>query len=143
MARGKLDKSVTLIAPHTEVIGDIRFSHQLYVSGRVTGNIIAENDEATLVVSDDGCVTGEVRVANVVINGAVDGDVRAVRKVELAPKAKVKGNVFYKLIEMQLGALVEGQLVHEDLPSQEASHSLQESAVQGSSSDVAAQSGRA
>ena len=58
-------------------------------------------------------LAGEVRVPNVVINGIVEGDVFAGHKVELAPKARVRGNLYYKLIEMQLGALVDGQLVHE------------------------------
>jgi len=124
VARMKIDKGVTLIAPHTEVIGDVNFENQLYVSGKIVGNVQAENDKATLVVSEEGCVAGEVRVPNIVINGTVDGDVYAGHKVELAPQAKVKGNVYYKLIEMQLGALVDGQLVHEDPASSQNVHQL-------------------
>ena len=114
MAKNKIDKGVTLIAPHTEVVGDVRFSNQLYVSGKVSGNVLGDNDKATLVISEEGCVSGEVRVPNIVINGTVEGDVFAGHKVELAPKARVRGNLYYKLIEMQLGAVVDGQLVHED-----------------------------
>ena len=133
MARTKIDKGVTLIAPHTEVIGDIHFENQLYVSGKVTGNVKAENDKATLVISEEGCVAGEVRVPNIVINGTVEGDVYAGHKVELAPQAKVKGNLYYKLIEMQLGALVDGQLVHEEAGSAQNVHQLPlEGATQGS-----------
>jgi len=114
MARNKMDKGVTLIAAHTEVIGDIKFTDQLFVSGKVTGNVVAEDEKATLIISEEGCVAGEVRVPNIVINGTVEGNVYAGHKVELAAQAKVKGNLYYKLIEMQLGALVDGQLVHED-----------------------------
>ena len=114
MARNKIDKGVTLIAAHTEVVGDIKFADQLYVSGRVSGNVVADSEKAVLVISDEGVVAGEVRVPNVVINGRVEGNVYAGHKVELAAQAKVQGNLYYKLIEMQLGALVDGQLVHED-----------------------------
>jgi len=114
MARVKMEKGVTLIAPHTEVVGDVRFTDQLYVSGRISGNVLAAGDNATLVISEEGCVAGEVRVPNVVINGRVEGDVFAANKVELAGHANVKGNLYYQLIEMQLGALVEGQLVHQN-----------------------------
>lgn len=117
-----MDKGVTLIAPHTEIAGDIRFSDQLYISGHVTGSVFADNEKASLVVTQEGRVTGEVRVPNIVINGAVEGDVYAGNKVELAAQAKVKGNLFYKLIEMHLGALVEGQLVHEDGSKSEKVH---------------------
>ncbi|MEM9621293.1 MAG: polymer-forming cytoskeletal protein [Pseudomonadota bacterium] len=109
----KIDKGVTLIAAHTEVIGDIRFADQLFVSGKVTGNVLADNEKATVVIGDEGCVNGEVRVPNIIINGLIEGDVYASNKVELAPQARVHGNLYYKLIEMQLGAVVDGQLLHE------------------------------
>ena len=112
MAR-KVDKGVTLIAPHTEVVGDIKFTDQLYVSGKVNGNVLASNEKATVVISEEGSVTGEVRVPNIVINGLVEGHVYAANKVELASNAKVRGNLHYQLIEMQLGAMVDGQLIHE------------------------------
>ncbi|MFB3104054.1 MAG: polymer-forming cytoskeletal protein [Pseudomonadales bacterium] len=120
MAKTKLDKGVTLIAANTEVEGDVRFSDQLYINGHVKGNIIAEKDgNATLVVSEEGSVSGEIRVPNVVINGSVEGNVFAGERVELAPKARVSGNVYYKLIEMQLGAMVDGQMVHQEDSSAE------------------------
>ncbi len=53
---------------------------------------------------------------NVVINGTVEGDVYASARLELAARARVKGNVYYQLIEMQLGAMVDGQLLHEEVP---------------------------
>ena len=68
MARNKIDKGVTLIAPHTEVIGDVRFANQLYVSGKVTGNLLADSDKATVVVGEEGVVAGKIRVPNIVIN---------------------------------------------------------------------------
>jgi len=124
MARQKFDKGVTLIAPHTEVVGDIKFGDQLYVAGKVSGNVVANSENATLVVSEEGCVAGEVRVPNIVINGLIEGNVYASHKVELAPQAKVKGNLYYKLIEMQLGALVDGQLVHEESTPEANVHKL-------------------
>ena len=47
------------------------------------------------------------------VNGTVKGDVRATQRVELGPKARVIGNVQYKLIEMSIGAEVNGKLIHE------------------------------
>ncbi len=131
MARRGIDKGVTLIASQTEVTGDIKFVDQLYVSGKVTGNVIADEEKATLVVTEEGCVSGEVRVPNVVINGLVEGDVHASHKVELAPNAKVRGNLHYKLIEMQLGATVDGQLMHhDDVPKPASVHPITNAADQ-------------
>ncbi|MGE0623580.1 MAG: polymer-forming cytoskeletal protein [Pseudomonadales bacterium] len=109
------EKGVTLIAAHTEVSGDVHFVNQLYINGHIRGNVTADADsEATVVVSDEGSVTGEIRVPNVVVNGRVEGNVYATKRMELAQNAEVKGNVYYKLIEMQLGAMVDGQLVHDE-----------------------------
>ena len=113
--KNSAEKGVTLVAANTEVTGDIHFANQLYINGRVTGNITADADgEAMVVVSAEGSVSGEIRVPNVVINGRVEGNVYATRRMELARNAEVKGNVYYKLIEMQLGAMVDGQLVHDE-----------------------------
>lgn len=111
----RLDGSVTLVAAGTEIVGNLRFGHQLYLNGRVDGDITATGgSEATVVISETGSVRGDIRVANVVISGRVEGDVFAAGRVELAAKAQVRGNVHYRLMEMQLGALVEGQLLHHD-----------------------------
>ena len=45
------------------------------------------------------------------IDGVVEGDVYASGKLELAAKARVLGNVHYNLVEMQLGSVVNGQMV--------------------------------
>ena len=41
------------------------------------------------------------------------GGVYGQEKITLAAKARVTGNVYYKIIEMEGGAQVNGQLVHE------------------------------
>jgi len=119
--KNKLGKGATLIAEGTRITGDLRFTDQLYVNGHVEGDIRAEDgSEALLVISEIGSVKGEIDAPMVVVNGRVEGNVRASDRVELAAQARISGNVYYKLIEMQLGALVEGQLVHENEASPRA-----------------------
>ena len=48
----------------------------------------------------------------VVLHGIVKGDVFASQRVELGPTARVIGNVYYNLIEMAIGAEINGKLVH-------------------------------
>ena len=104
----------TLIGQNTEIIGDVRFSGGLHVDGAIKGNVIAGNDaDAMLMVSEHGRIEGEVRVPNVVLNGSVTGDVHVSERIELANQAKVTGNVYYNLIEMAMGAEVNGNLVHQ------------------------------
>ena len=123
----KAESGVTLLAENAEIIGDVQFSGELYVYGRIHGNVIGRDDSAKLTVASAGLVEGEVRVGHVVIGGKItgdvfarNGDVFARNKVELAETALVHGNLYYSLIEMQLGSRVDGQLVHSDeLPTNE------------------------
>ncbi len=103
----------SLIGRHTEALGDLRFSGGLHVDGVVKGNVHADDDSgAVLTLSEHGTVEGEVRVPNVVLNGTVIGDVHARDQIELAANARITGNVYYRLIEMAMGAEVNGSLVH-------------------------------
>ena len=104
----------TLVGDATCVRGDIEFTGGCLVDGYVKGNVKSVDDEeATLSISERGCVEGTVDVPHVLLNGTVTGDVRATQRVELGSKAQVVGNVQYKLIEMAIGAEVNGKLIHE------------------------------
>lgn len=103
----------TLIGPHTEVTGDIKFKGGLRVEGTVRGSILALDDpQAILSVANGGKILGEVRVPHIDLNGGVEGDVYAGERLELDGGARVKGNVFYKAIQMNEGAEVNGKMVH-------------------------------
>lgn len=109
----KSTKIETLIGTAMEIQGDLIFSGGLHVDGKIVGNVIAEDDShSMLVLSDQGQIEGEVRVPYVVLNGQVTGDVFASERVELSSHGQVKGNVYYNLLEMAMGAEVNGNLVH-------------------------------
>lgn len=108
----KATKVDTLIGQQTELRGDILFSGGLHVDGKIKGNVIAENGSPSLLtLSEHGMIEGEVRVPHVILNGHVTGDVHASESIELASHASVNGNVYYSMIEMAMGAEVNGQLV--------------------------------
>jgi cytoskeletal protein CcmA (bactofilin family) len=71
-----------------------------------------DNQAGTLVISEHARVEGEVRVSHVVINGAVVGPVTANDYLELQAKARVQGDVLYRSLEMHVGAVVHGKLMH-------------------------------
>jgi cytoskeletal protein CcmA (bactofilin family) len=108
------DKGVeTMVGPNTEISGDLRFEGWCHVDGTVNGNITANPDtDSHLSISEDANVDGGVTVPNVQLNGIVRGDVYASERVELGPTARVIGNVYYNLIEMAIGAEINGKLVH-------------------------------
>ena len=103
----------TLISEKTSVRGDVHFAGGLHVDGRVEGTVVAEEgSDAVLRLSEVGEVVGDVYAPHVVINGTVHGNVYSTEDVELASKAAIHGNVYYNLIEMAMGAAVNGSLLH-------------------------------
>lgn len=107
----------TLISAKTSVQGDITFSGGLHVDGRIHGKVVAEEgSDAILRVSEVGEVTGDIIAPHVIVNGTVNGDVYASANLELAEKASINGSVYYNLIQMAMGATVNGNLVHQKEP---------------------------
>lgn len=103
----------TLVGSDTRIQGDLEFAGGCHIDGYVKGNVRAGGDPGgVLSISERGCVEGSVAAPHVQLNGTVKGDVRATERIELGPKARVIGNVQYKLIEMSIGAEVNGKLIH-------------------------------
>lgn len=113
----------TVVGPKTIMHGDLLFSGGLHVDGAIKGNVIADDDPgAVLILGERGSIEGEVKAPHVILSGAVIGDVHAAVSIELSPRARVNGNVYYKVIEMAMGAEVNGNLVH--LAEEKARHLL-------------------
>ena len=105
----------SLIGAGTRIEGDITFGGGLRVDGHVRGSVVAaDGKSSTLVLSEQAQIEGEIRVSHVVINGTVTGPIHALEYLELQAKANVTGDVYYKTLEIQLGAVVQGRLVYED-----------------------------
>ena len=120
-----------LIGAGATIEGNIIFSGGLRVDGRVRGDVIsAEGKSGTLVLSEQAHIEGAIRVSHVVINGTVVGPVHAAEYVELQAKANVTGDVHYKTLEIQLGAVVQGRLVYQSDSKSEKIVHLKPAAVE-------------
>lgn len=103
----------SLIGANATIGGDLNFSGGLRVDGQVNGNVIATPGKpSTLVLSEHARVNGEVSVTHLIINGTINGSVSVSEYLELQGKARVVGDIHYKTMQIQLGAIVEGRLIH-------------------------------
>jgi cytoskeletal protein CcmA (bactofilin family) len=101
----------SFIESDVQMLGDLSFSGEFYLSGKVTGNIVAPTgSDATLYIQADSVVDGEIRVPNVIVSGCIIGDIFAEKRLEVATHAKITGNVHYMLLKIDLGAEVNGRL---------------------------------
>lgn len=107
-------KIETLIGQGIVITGDLVFSGGLHLDGRIVGDVTAKDGSSSvLIISDQGCIEGDVHVSFAVINGMVKGDVYASEKLELSGRASITGNVHYNILEMASGAEVNGNMVHD------------------------------
>jgi cytoskeletal protein CcmA (bactofilin family) len=105
----------TLIGAGTILEGNLSFSGGLRVDGEIKGDVVViEGKSGTLVLSEHGRINGRVEVTHLVVNGMVDGPLCATEYMELQAKARVRGDVHYKTLEIQIGAVVEGKLHQEN-----------------------------
>jgi len=121
--KAKAGAADTLICKRTKITGDISFTGVLYIDGHVKGDISAEESENSLLtIGNNGFVEGQIKVPHIMILGRVKGDVHALAHAELMADARIEGNVYYKLIEMAMGAEVNGQMVHREEKQKLISH---------------------
>jgi cytoskeletal protein CcmA (bactofilin family) len=107
----KLD---TLLGKNTSIKGDISFSGILVLDGSIDGSLVGSKNDDVLTINETGMITGKIQVANIIVNGTVKGDIIASGKIEVASKAVIEGNVYYKNIEMETGSKINGQLIYQE-----------------------------
>ncbi|WP_018990033.1 bactofilin family protein [Aromatoleum toluclasticum] len=107
----EMTKLSSLVADNLEIVGDVIFSAGLRVDGRIQGNVISKDGERSLLVlSEKGSINGRVRAYDAVINGAITGDLEVEHFLELQANARVSGNIIYRQLQMECGAVVDGKL---------------------------------
>lgn len=105
----------SLIGAGTRVNGDIHFRGGLRIDGEVIGNVRADDNEpSTLVLSEHARIEGAVTVTHAMVNGTVQGPIVSTEFLELQPQARIAGDVVYNRLEVHLGAIVKGQLEHQE-----------------------------
>ena len=107
-------KISTLIGEDTTVNGIVNFTGGLHVVGTIDGGAISEDKDSVLIVSENALVKGKVQVKHLIVNGEIDGEIIVDGKVELFDKARIRGDIHYKILELPVGAQVDGKLIRID-----------------------------
>ena len=111
----------TLIGEGTTIEGTVHFKGGLHAVGNINGSVRSEDEDSVLIVSESSLVTGDVKVSHLIVNGQIDGDVYVDGKVELFDQARINGDVHYQLLELPVGAVVNGNLICEAVDAAEES----------------------
>ena len=90
----------------TTINGETTFKAMLRIDGHLTGHV--HSADGTLIVGAGGLVEADIKVGVAIINGRVQGDITAGRRVELGRAATVIGNIDTAALVIEQGAVFEG-----------------------------------
>tara|TARA_B100000795_G_scaffold202972_1_gene156678 strand:- start:65 stop:445 length:381 start_codon:yes stop_codon:yes gene_type:complete len=105
------NKINTLIGTDISIIGDIFYEGIVHVEASIEGSLLARKDkDSKLFINKSAVIKGNLDGTDVAINGTVYGNVYVHNLLQLGSDAFVKGNIYYKSIEMEVGAKIDGRL---------------------------------
>ena len=115
-SRNKQPPIKSLIAEGSRIEGNVQFTDGLRIDGEVVGVVRTQpGAPGMLVISASAKVEGAVHADHVIVNGQINGPVHAATMLELQPKARIAGDVYYKTLEMHQGATICGKMFPADV----------------------------
>src|SRR5208282_98719 len=96
------------ITPGLSLKGEISGKEDLWIGGSVDGTL--RFDTARVVVGASGRVHGEIEAREIVIEGNVEGDLRATERLEIAQTGRVRGDASAPRLAMHEGAIFNGSV---------------------------------
>lgn len=102
----------TLLGKGSEFEGKLTFEGQVRIDGKFNGQIVTKD---VLVIGDGARVQAEIQAGHVIINGTVEGNVKATQLIELKQPGRVKGNLEAPALSMDRGVIFEGSCKMENV----------------------------
>ena len=98
--------SISLLSKNVRIEGEIQGPENLHVEGYLKGTVELSGD---IFIGNTGVVEADVEAKNIVIQGKVNGNVKAHRQLEIHPTGKLIGDCTAASIDIKEGAVFEGR----------------------------------
>jgi cytoskeletal protein CcmA (bactofilin family) len=98
---------VSVLGPTLVFKGELIAEEDLVLKGRVEGSI---KHTASLKISQEGSVKGNIKAVSITVEGAVDGDLFGSESVTVQESAKVTGNIYSRKVSLIEGARFKGSI---------------------------------
>jgi cytoskeletal protein CcmA (bactofilin family) len=95
----------SVIAEGVDIKGDINAQNSMRIDGSVEGKLNIKGD---LVVGERGRIKGEVKVANIILAGKVEGNVAATGRLEITATGNMNGDISCSIMTIEEGGILEG-----------------------------------
>ncbi len=106
------DEINAFLGKDVEFDGKFSFTGAVRIDGKVSGEI---SSSGTLIIGEGAIVKSQIHVADVIINGEVNGDIWAVSKIIIGVSGKLFGNIQTPKLAIEKGAIFEGNFNMSDL----------------------------
>ena len=105
--------SDTYVNAVVKIRGDLLFRGSFYFDGSVRGDLVAEEEgKNKLILGKNAQIIGDVRADRVIIFGKVTGSIYSKGVISLMPGASVRGDIYYRDIDMRHGVSMSGRFHH-------------------------------
>jgi len=101
----------TIIGHSVRVEGNFKGDGNVVIEGEVKGSVKTKKE---VRVGERAKIKASVDATNAYIAGLVQGNIKVKEKLELAPSAQVTGDVSAKILQINSGAKINGQIKMED-----------------------------
>ena len=85
--------------------GILSFEGTVRIDGKFEGHV---NTNDTLIIGESGDISADVEAGTVICKGKMKGTIVASKKIEMHPSSKIIGNVQAPALNIELGAVLDG-----------------------------------
>jgi cytoskeletal protein CcmA (bactofilin family) len=97
-------RTPSIVGADCTFVGDVTSDGEVHIDGRLDGDIRC----VSLIIGEQGAVTGEINAETVTVLGSVTGQINA-QTVALAKTARIVGDISHGSLSVEIGAFVEGR----------------------------------
>ena len=98
--------ATSVVSKGARIEADIRGGENLLIDGYVKGSVILEGD---IIIGPTGVAEAELKANNVIIQGAVTGNVTARKHLEILSSGSMTGDISARSIDLREGSSFEGR----------------------------------
>ncbi|MBL8885988.1 MAG: polymer-forming cytoskeletal protein [Phycisphaerales bacterium] len=92
---------VTIIGKDAKIKGELSFENSAKILGGFEGKISAKGE---VIIGETANCRATVEAGTVIVDGPIEGDIIARDRIQLSPKAKVKGDIIAASLTVSEGA---------------------------------------
>ena len=96
----------TLVGEGCQIKGDVSAKNSIKIEGHIQGNLAIDG---SVIIGEKGTVQGDVRCADLVIFGRLEGNISA-RQLQLKQSAHIQGNIEAQTLQIDPGAIYQGSV---------------------------------